>query len=132
MLMLDTHILVWLDQGSDFLGAKARKSIEAAYQREELVLSTVSFWEIGMLVEHRRLAFAGVLAEWRVNLLNSGLIEIPANGAISIVAAGLKNFDGDPVDRLIAATALAEKARLVTADERLLGHRSIRTISGVS
>jgi len=35
------------------------------------------------------------------------------------------------VDRLIAATTLAEEARLVTADDRLLGHRSIRTINGM-
>ena len=130
MLMLDTHILIWLDQGLDFLGTKARRTIEAAHLRDEVVLSTLSFWEVGMLIEQRRLAFAGELSEWRVNLLNSGFFEMPADGAVSIIAAGLKNFPGDPADRIIVATALVEDATLVTADENLLGYRRIRTING--
>ena len=132
MLLLDTHILVWLDQGSDFLGAKARRTIEAAYLREEIGVATASFWEIGMLIEQSRLKFDGVLSEWRVALLNSGFTEISPDGAIALTAAAMKNFPGDPVDRIITATALAEGARLVTADEQLLGHRSIRTINGMS
>lgn len=132
MLLLDTHILVWLDQGSDLLGNRARRAIESAYLQEEIGVATVSFWEIGMLIEQDRLEFSGVLPEWRVALLNSGFIEVPADGAIALTAAGLKNFPGDPVDRLIAATTLAEEARLVTADDRLLDHRSIRTINGMN
>ena len=132
MLMLDTHILVWLDQGSDFLGARARRTIEAAHMREELGLATASFWEIGMLIVQERLKFDGVLSDWRVGLLNSGFNEIPQDGAIALSAAGMKNLPGDPVDRLIVATTIAQKARLVTADEQLLGQRSIRTINGMS
>lgn len=131
MLLLDTHILVWLDQGSDLLGNRARRTIEAAYLREEVGVAAVSFWEIGTLIEQERLEFAGVLHEWRVALLNTGFIEIPPDGAIALTAVSLKNFLGDPVDRLIAATTLAEEARLMTADDRLLGHRSIRTINGM-
>lgn len=131
MLLLDTHILVWLDQGSDLLGARARRTIETAFLREEIGVATISFWEIGMLIERGRLEFRGVLPEWRVSLLNSGFIEIPPDGAIALTAAGLKNFTGDPVDRLIAATTLAKEARLVTGDNRLLGHRGIRTINGM-
>ena len=130
MLMLDTHILIWLDGGSDFLGSRARRVIETAHKSEEIGLATVSFWEIGMLVEQRKLNFEGVLSEWRVNLLNSGFIEIPADGAVSLMAAGLKKFSGDLADRIIVATALAEKASLVTADESLLGYRRLKTING--
>ena len=132
MLLLDTHILVWLDQGSDLLGNRARRLIEEAYMKEEVGLATVSFWEIGMLIEQQRLEFDGQLSEWRVALLNSGIHEFPADGSIALAAAGMKNFAGDPVDRLIAATTLAEEARLVTADDRLLGHRSVRTVNGLN
>ena len=132
MLLLDTHILVWLDQGSELLGVRARRAIEAAYLREEVGIAAVSFWEIGRLIAEDRLEFGGVLPEWRVALLNSGFIEVVPDGAIALMAAGLKNFPGDPVDRLIAATTLAEEGRLVTADDRLLGHRSVRTINGMN
>lgn len=37
-----------------------------------------------------------------------------------IRALGLGSFPEDPADRFIAATALAEHARLVTADEKIL------------
>jgi len=132
MLFLDTHILVWLDQGSELLGSRARRTIEAAFSREEIGVATVTFWEISRLIEQDRLEFEGVLLEWRVKLLNSGFFEIPLNGAIALMAAGLKEFRGDAVDRLIVATTLAGEGRLVTADDRLLGHRSIRTINGMT
>ena len=132
MILLDTHILVWLDQGSDLLGRRARKTIEDAYHQEEVAIATVSFWEIGMLIEQKRLEFEGKLTEWRVSLLNSGFIELPADGSVALTAAGLKDFPGDPADRMISATAIAEQARLVTADDRLLGHRGVRTINGLS
>ncbi len=132
MIVLDTHILVWLDQGSEYLGRRARKIIEQAHRREEVAIATISFWEIGMLIEQQRLAFDGKLSEWRVSLLNSGFIELPASGAVALAASSLKNFVGDPVDRMIAATTIAEQARLVTADDRLLGHRGLRTINGMN
>lgn len=131
MILLDTHILVWLDQGSELLGKRARRIIEQSHQKEEVGIAAVSFWEIGMLIEHGRLRFAGSLAEWRVSLLNSGFVELPADGKVALAAASLKGFSGDPVDRLISATALNQKARLVTADDRLLGHRSLKTINGL-
>lgn len=106
--------------------------IEQAYMQEEVAIAAVSFWEIGMMVEQDRLTFEGELREWRVSLLNSGFLEIPPDGNIALAAAGLKDFQGDPADRLIAATTLAEEARLVTADDRLLDHRSVRTINGLN
>jgi len=132
MIVLDTHVLVWLDQGSDRLGRRAQRIIESAYQQEAIGVAAVSFWEIGRLIEQQRLEFDGELAAWRVSLLNSGFLELPADGNIALVAAGLKDFAGDPVDRLIAATTIAEEARLVTADDRLLGHRGMRTVNGLN
>ena len=131
MLLLDTHVLVWLDQGEELLGPRARRQIEAAYVREEVAIAPVSFWEIGTLVATGRLKFEGDLEEWRVSLLNSGFLELPADGNITLKASRLNNFTGDPVDRMIAATAMVREARLVTADERQLGYRQVRTINGL-
>lgn len=131
MLLLDTHILIWLDQGAELLGKKARQLIENAYHREEIAVAPISFWEVGMLVSSGRLLFSGDLSEWRASLLNTGFTEIPADGAVSLVGSSLKNFAGDPADRLIAATAMASEARLVTADNNLLELRGLKTVSGL-
>lgn len=132
MLILDTHVLVWMDQGSDLLGRRARRQIEEAYRDEELYVASIAFWEVGMLIKNSRLAYDGSIAEWRVTLLNSGIREIPADGSISIAAAQLQDFDGDPIDRLISATTIVEEGRLVTADNRMLSHRAVKTVNATS
>ena len=53
-------------------------------------------------------------------LINHGLIEIPADGAIVARAGLLTDIHGVPADRNIVATALGGH-KLVTADERILG-----------
>lgn len=132
MILLDTHVLVWLDQGSDYLGRRARRTIEQAFVREEIAIATVSFWEIGRLIAEERLLFDGDLNEWRVSLLNSGFTELPIDGLVALTAAELPDFEGDPADRMITATAIAEEARLVTADARLLSQKGLRTINGLN
>lgn len=129
MILLDTHVLVWLDQGADFLGRRARGLIERSLRDEQLGVAAISFWEVAMLIHKNRLAFSGDLGEWRVNLLGSGFLEFPVSGEIAIQARELKDFDGDPADRLVAATAISLDARLITADERLLDFRRVKTVN---
>ena len=121
MIVLDTHVLIWLDEGNARLGEISRQSIQDAYKGEQVAVSAISFWEVAMLVEKGRLRVEADLAAWRDELLDMGLRELPVTGAVGILAAQLPAFHGDPADRLIAATALAHAATLFTADERLLG-----------
>ena len=73
-----------------------------------------------MLVQKGRLSIAPELPEWRRQLLENGLIEIPISGEIALSAGNLENFHGDPADRIITATALIQDAQLMTADRRIL------------
>ncbi|MDA0978483.1 MAG: hypothetical protein O3B72_07995, partial [Proteobacteria bacterium] len=68
----------------------------------------------------------------RVSLLNSGFKEVAADGVIALSAAGLRDFEGDAADRLIAATSVVSEARLVTADPRFIGFRGIRTMNATT
>jgi PIN domain nuclease of toxin-antitoxin system len=49
-----------------------------------------------------------------------GVREVSLSAEIAIRAADLENLSGDPLDRLIVATALVEEAFLMTADQAIL------------
>lgn len=130
MILLDTHILIWMDQGLQDLGKSIQTKISKAHSQDELVVSAISFWEIGMLIEKGRLRFGQDLSSWRGEMLSAGLNEIPVDGSVAIQAAGLKQFHGDPADRIIVATSKLLGARLATADKKILDYRSVKTING--
>ena len=120
MILLDTHVLVWLDEANPRLGPGAIKKIDAAFQAGNAMVSAISFWEVSMLVRKGRIRLELDLRVWRNDFMQQGLIELPVTGEIGIKAAGLEQFHGDPADRLIAATALQHSLTLITADEKLL------------
>jgi PIN domain nuclease of toxin-antitoxin system len=89
----------------------------------ELAISSISFWEIALLVAKRRLSFAIPAVEVRRQILESGIVELPVTGTIAVLAVELHDLHGDPADRFIAATALSHDATLLTSDKRLLNWR---------
>lgn len=120
LILLDTHVLVWLDQDDPSLGPAARERADDALRAGELAVSAISFWEIAMLAAKRRIVMKMPLASWRRDLVRSGLIEIPLDGDIGIAATELQGLHPDPADRLILATAILNGAALLTADQRML------------
>jgi len=119
LILLDTHVVLWLRTGDERLGPLARREIDRAWQSGELAVSSISFWEVAMLKSKRRISFQENLEQWRRVQLEQGMVEIPVDGKTGLRAAGLTDFHPDPADRLIVATAL-EGHRLVTADKHIL------------
>ncbi len=119
MILLDTHVLLWLRAGSERLGTRARRIIDEAWQSSGVCVSAISYWEVALLKEKGRIRFPEDIGLWRQEQLAQGMVEFPVSGAIGIRAAILSDLHGDPADRLIVATAL-EGHTLVTADERIL------------
>lgn len=120
MILLDTHALVWLDEGSPRLGPSTIAMADRALADDRLAVSAITFWEVAMLAAKNRLRLEVGLSVWRQALIENGLNEIPVTGDIGIRAARLADFQGDPADRLIVATAIESAATLVTADRRIL------------
>ncbi len=120
MIVLDTHVLVWLAEGDTSLGTRARKLADQALLDDELAVSAISFWEIALLQNRGRLQLVQPLVTWRTRLLSWGLTEIPITGDIGIAANTLAKFHKDPADRLITASAILNGAFILTADKRIL------------
>jgi PIN domain nuclease of toxin-antitoxin system len=60
------------------------------------------------------------VAGFRASVLRQGIQEISIDGEIAITAGELPAIHGDPVDRMLVATALVRGITLVTADDVLL------------
>jgi PIN domain nuclease of toxin-antitoxin system len=120
VIVLDTHVLIWMDADDAALGPQARARIEQAWRAGEVAVSAVSFWECAMLVERGRIVLPLAVEGWRAGLLGAGLLEIALDGRIALAAAGFADLHRDPADRFIAASASLRGATLVTADEKLL------------
>jgi PIN domain nuclease of toxin-antitoxin system len=120
VILLDTHVLLWMDADSQALGKTARRLIEKSWQTEEVAISAISFWECAMLHSRARINLPLPVMQWRNDLLSAGLIELPMDGETAILATALTMSHKDPADRFIAATAITHNATLITADQQLL------------
>ena len=123
MIVLDTHVLVWLDTDDRRLGPRTRALIERHWANGAVAVSAVSFWEVGLLAVRGRIDLALSPQQWRERWLDAGLTEFTLEGATAIRSLDLEGLPDDPADRFIAATALVNHTVLVTADERILGWR---------
>lgn len=120
MIVLDTHVLLWLLLGSNRLGKRSRALVEAATGDDEVAVSAITFWEVATLASRKRIALDDKPNAFRRHVLGLGIVEIAVMGEVAITAAELPGFHGDPFDQLIVATALLEDATLVTADDEIL------------
>lgn len=120
MILLDTHAVVWLFLAPDQLSSHARRAIlQARINGEECACSPVSFYEIANAARRKRLQLYSPTQDF-ITSVQARLRLIPLTAEISICAAELPHrFHGDPIDRIIAATALVEDCTLITHDDRI-------------
>lgn len=123
-VLLDTHALVWLVAGDVRLRLAARRRIEAAAQQQQLWVSAITPWEIGMLVAKGRLVLDRDIMDWvQAALALPGIRVAPLEPAVAVASTRLPDdLHGDPADRLIVATARHLGATLITADAALLAY----------
>ncbi len=128
MIVLDTHVLLWVGKEDRKLGRKTRALIDRRWAAGQVAAAAITFWELALLTARRRVELPAPAEEWRLQLLSDGLVELPMDGLIAIRASELEGLPEDPADRFIAATTVVHGAALVTADERLLrwGHALVR------
>ena len=124
MLILDTHVWVWLFDKDPRIRHCAG-AIEAAADDDGVGVSAISMWEIGMLVAKRRLTLnrPGPLEWLREALAQPGLTLVPLTPEIAVESAALPGgFRSDPADHIIVATARIHNATLVTRDQRIVAY----------
>lgn len=120
-ILLDTHAAIWSANGS--LRPALTRTINAAADAAELLLSPITAWEIGMLVSKGRLELVRSVEDYvRALFGQPGIVTADLTPDIGVGASMLPGFHADPADRIIVATAAAYGAQLVTRDKGLLAY----------
>ena len=131
MIVLDTHVLIWWVAGSKKIPTVTKQLLDAeASSAGEVHVSTISAWEIAMLVRAGRLELTLDVSDWIAKCEAAPFIRfVPVDNRIALRSLELPSFPHwDPADRIIVATALTLGASLVTSDTRLGSYEYVNTI----
>jgi PIN domain nuclease of toxin-antitoxin system len=129
VILVDTHVVVWLAFEQSQLSRKARAAIdEARNSGEGLAISDISLLELATLATKGRVRL-DISLESFLQEVESRFIVLPISGRACARAVGLPStYPRDPADRIIAATALVDGLSLITADREIIRSKALRTI----
>ncbi len=130
MIVLDTHVWLWWISNPELLSAAARKTLKLAMSEGEICISSISAWEVAILVKKGRLDLTMPVEDWiaRSEALRF-LRFIPVDNRIGLKSANLPgHLHDDPADRIIIATTISLGGRLITKDEKIRKYQHVRTV----
>jgi len=129
LILVDTHIVIWLAFEEARLSKRARAAIvEARLNGQGLAISDISLFELARAFSRER-THLGISVESALAEVELRFVLLPINSQISLRAFGLpKTYPKDPADRIIGATALVEGIPLITADREIRNSRALPTI----
>jgi PIN domain nuclease of toxin-antitoxin system len=130
VIVLDTHAWIWFISNPELLSEKAKKAVDKSVKEKAVLISSISAWEVALLVFKKRLKLTLKLADWVAKSEALPFIHfIPVDNSIAIKAVSLPQpLHSDPADRIIISTAVSVGASLVTKDEKILNYPRVKTI----
>lgn len=129
MILVDTHVVVWLAFHQDQLSKQAREAIDDARKSEDgLAISGITLLELATMANKGRLHLHMTLESF-LQEVESRFVVLPISSracarTIELPAA----YPKDPADRIIGATALVEGLSLLTADREIRRSKAVQTI----
>ncbi|WP_367872231.1 type II toxin-antitoxin system VapC family toxin [Luteolibacter sp. Populi] len=126
-LLLDTHVLVWAEEGRE-LGKACRAML--LDPRNEIFVSPVTTLELARLASLGRLVFKQSLGRW----LDQARQHLQFRDAVLSHEVAIESyalpgeFHRDPADRMLVGTARAGGYALVTADDLILAYPHVEVV----
>ena len=129
LILLDTHVVVWLASGDARMSRTAQAAIDEARQKVRgLAISDFTLFELSMLFRKKQFSLA-TSPEAFLSEVEQRFVVLPVTANIALQAFELlASLPKDPVDRIIVATALIEDIPLITADTQIRKSRAVPTI----
>jgi len=128
MILLDTHIVIWLAFEPNKLSRRAKEAIRSARIQGGLAISGITLLELAWLAENGRVE-TNLSVESFVRQCAAKMTVLPITPEIAVCAVGFSHpYPKDPQDRLIGATALIGGLQLVTRDTLIRKSQMISVI----
>lgn len=121
MILLDTQALIWWSTNRKLLSAKALKKINSEIKKSKVLVSSISIWEVYLLVRKKKVGFETGIDIWLEKLEQAPYLEfIPVDNTIAAKSVMLPEpIHKDPADRIIIATSREYGATIVTSDKKI-------------
>jgi len=129
LILVDTHVVVWLAFDEYRISSKAKAAIDEARDlRDGLAISDMTLLEIGTLASRGRVHL-GISLESFLQEVETRFVVLPITGRACARAMSFPTtYPKDPADRIIGATALVEGLSLITADREIRRSKLVPTI----
>lgn len=127
MILIDTHILLWLEGDV----TKLSDSLLIEINNSEIIyISSFSVWEIYLKVKQGKLKLTINFDDWINNIQTRNLYKfINPNLEILRKSIDLNWEHRDPADRIIVATGLVENLKLATHDKKIINSNLIEVVN---
>lgn len=132
--LLDTHVWIWLVNGEKKMKQGPLVQRLRGNPAPSLRVSVLSVWEVGMLEAKGRIELPSGCLEWVQRALEApGMALVPLTAEVAVASSRLPGaFHGDPVDRILVATARNLDITLVTQDSQILAYSKEHHLPAIS
>jgi PIN domain nuclease of toxin-antitoxin system len=128
MILVDTHVVLWLAEAPERLSSNAKEAISTARAKDGLAIADKTLWELAMIIhlakDGRKFSGYDFLSSVERNFVVMPITALIAEQAMQFS----ESYPKDPTDRLIGATAVVNGLSLITKDEKIRRSGEVRCI----